>query len=259
MVHALHRIGLRAHRAVMRPFYTKPRLIIILSTMRSGTSLLTRVLSDNPQIYGYGESHVCYEDESAILDLKYWIYRFTRTYPGRNDYLLDKVLHKSHLPDIGELSRYAEIFPIFLIRNPAGNANSLERMFERGGLGTSGLPWEYLQMRYGELIEYTKFLEGRFPIAAYSYEKLTSTPDIVLDGLQNFLSLQDPLNAEYSTPSYLGRWGVGDGSSSIRSGKILERDTSAERLLEIEVPESVSDSWMKLKCRLMEAAREQCM
>ena len=259
MVHIIHRIGLYAHRTMMRPVFAKPRLIVVLSTMRSGTSLLTRILSDNPQIHGYGESHVHYDSASAILDLKYWIFRFTRQYPRRENFLLDKILHKSHLPQIESLFQYAEVYPIFLVRDPASNVRSLQKLFRKGKSDSSELPWDYLEMRYAELFDYAEALDGLCPIASYSYEKLTRTPNVVLEDMGDFLSLKNALSTEYSTPSYLGRWGVGDGSTNIRSGRILMNSDQFKAPLGIEIPLSVTTAWKKLALKLAEVSKHQQM
>ena len=241
----------------MRPVYARPRLIVVLSTMRSGTSLLTRILSDSSQIHGYGESHVRYDSASAILDLKYWIFRFTRQYPRGENFLLDKILHKSHLPQIYSLFQYAEVYPIFMVRDPASNARSLQKLFRKSKSDSCELPWDYLEMRYAELFNYAKALDGLCPVASYSYEKLTSTPNAVLKDIGDFLSLKSPLSTEYSTPSYLGRWGVGDGSANIRSGRILMNSDQLETPLDIEIPSSVTTAWNKLALKLAEVSKHR--
>mgnify|MGYP001817013037 CR=1 FL=1 len=250
MTHVLHRIGLRTHRAVMRPFHSRPRLIVLFSTMRSGTTLLTRILADNPEIAGFGEAHIRYSDPDSLLDLKYWIARFTRRYPGRDLYLLDKVLHGKHVPDLGRLAGMAELHPIFLIRAPLSNARSLGRMFDGTGEAAE-LPWDYLLKRYDELERHLDGLQGAQPIAALSYERLTETPDSVLAELGDHLGLSQPLNARYQTPAYLGRWGIGDGSDTIRSGAIQPAAPPPDAAAgEDEVPPAVRQAYDRLSDHL---------
>ncbi|MDY7013544.1 MAG: sulfotransferase family protein, partial [Cyanobacteriota bacterium] len=45
------------------------RVLFILSHMRSGSSLLTHILNSNPEIIGYGETHLQYSSEADFKRL----------------------------------------------------------------------------------------------------------------------------------------------------------------------------------------------
>jgi hypothetical protein len=261
MTHPLHKVGLQAHRTVMRPFHRRPRLIALFSVMRSGTTLLTRILADNPQIAGFGEAHIQYNGPDDLLDLKYWIFRFTRRYPRQGMYLLDKILHGKHVPDLGQLEEMTDLYPVFLIREPVANVRSLSRMFGDTN-GSAGLPWDSLLGRYAELEAHLATVRGRHPIAALSYEKLTEAPESVLAELTRHLGLSHPLQARYAVPSYVGKWGLGDGGANIRAGSIVPRErrettgTEADPLLP---PPEVAQAYRVLSEHLRDASACACL
>ena len=252
MAHPLHRVALRAHRLVARPFHRRPRLIMLFSTMRSGTTLLSQVLTDSPEIAGFGESHVRYDDAGAVLDLKYWTFRFTRRYPFRPAYLFDKVLHEDHVPDFDLLATMAEVWPIFLIRNPADNGRSLQRMF--GASAGPGACWPYLAGRYGQLEDALRRLQGSRGIVALSYERLTGDPEGTLGAMTRHLGLRRPLRAQYQVAAHVGRWGLGDGSGNIRSGTILSRAEREASEPGPAPPPEVTTAYLHLVDRLRDAA-----
>ncbi len=150
----------------------RPRLILVLGCMRSGSSLLTHVLSSHPDILGFGEAHVRYERPSSIVELGYWLLRFRRKWPGGARYLLDKVLHENHLPDLAMLAGCAELKIVMMVRGPAGNIASLRKMF--AGKGDAD---EYYQKRFAELASLVDRIPPATPFLALSYEALTADPE----------------------------------------------------------------------------------
>ena len=69
------------------------RILFVLSHMRSGSSLLTHILNSNPEIIGYGETHLDYESEKDFKALMFRVYWRLRDLNMNHTYLLDKVLH----------------------------------------------------------------------------------------------------------------------------------------------------------------------
>jgi len=51
------------------------RILLILSHMRSGSSLLTHLLNSNPEIIGYGETHIQYASEQDFKKLSKLCFR----------------------------------------------------------------------------------------------------------------------------------------------------------------------------------------
>lgn len=197
----------------------RPRLVLVLGCMRSGSSLLTHLLSSHPEILGFGEAHVRYDKPSRVVELGYWLLRFRRRWPGGARYLLDKVLHENHLPDVAMLAARTDLKIIMMTRGPAGNIDSLERMF--AGKGDAD---DYYRKRIAELLALVDRVPSSTPFLALSYEALTVDPERELARMSAFLGLASPLTRAYSLNAASGRWGVGDGSANIRAGEILARD-----------------------------------
>lgn len=199
----------------------RPRLVLVLGCMRSGSSLLTHLLSSHPEILGFGEAHVRYDKPSRVIELGYWLVRFRRRWPGGVRYLLDKVLHENHLPDVAMLASRTDLKIILMTRGPAGNIASLEKMFAGGGDAD-----DYYRKRIAELSALVDRVPSSTPFLALSYESLTADPDRELARMSAFLGLGSPLSRAYSLNEASGRWGVGDGSANIRAGEILSRPVS---------------------------------
>ena len=229
MTHIAHRAGMTLHRTMMRPLMRKPRLLLVLGVMRSGSTLLSHILMGNPRLKGFGEAHVAYTSPDALLDLAYWVFRFTGRYPRQGDYLFDKVLHGGHIPDIKQLAAFADLHVIFLLRDPATNARSLRAMFARQPSSAETDVDALLIKRYDELNLVAGALPKEVPQAVITYEDLTTDPDRPLEFLGRFLGLDVPLSRQYKVPRWSGRWGIGDGSANIALGEIKMRNQPADQ------------------------------
>lgn len=218
--HSLHRIAMPLFVASASPFLGQPRLIAIFGTMRSGSTLLTEVLRNNPDIAGFGESHVQYRDRHSIGELRYWILWHTGQIDRKGRSLLDKILHHAHAPDPGVLAAHTDFWPIFLLRDPDGNGRSLAKMFQKHPGANDTDINALLMQRYAQLTEFLNAVDPDIPVAALSYQALTAAPDRVLSALTAHLELKIPLSKTYPVGRKTGRWGVGDGSEAIRSGRI---------------------------------------
>jgi len=72
-------------------------MLFILGHMRSGSSLLTHILSSNAAIDGYGETHLDYSNPQDFGVATANVCRHLWKVPS-GEYVLDKVLHKRHIP-----------------------------------------------------------------------------------------------------------------------------------------------------------------
>ena len=102
--------------------------------------------------------------------------------------------------------------------------------------------------RYKNMRSLCDALPADMPVCAVSYERLTSDPEGTLETVSRFLDLHEPLRPEYSVSERTGRWGVGDGSHNIRSGRILPRDPGPED--NSRVPDEVRAGFEGLKAHL---------
>ena len=221
-----HRLGRAAHRVLAGPLIRRPRTVFLFGTMRSGSTLLTNILACNPGIAGFGETHLTYDRPAErLLDLRYWIFRYSHRYPGPGRRLLDKILHSAYTPDPAALFAACDARAIFLLRDPAATARSIETMI--GKLRPENLArtdiWGIVRDRYRDLAALVEEVPAEVPLAALSYERLLEEPDSALAALSAFLDLETPLSRRYTLPRGTGGWGVGDGSAQLHSGEIAPR------------------------------------
>jgi hypothetical protein len=248
------------NRMVM-PFIAPRRqnLVLVFSWIRSGSTLLTELLANHPDIVGYGETHIHYTDEKSIYDLNLRLMRHLRRSGIGSRYVLDKVLFDHYIQDLGALVRSVELSPIFLLRHPAGNTRSIRKMMQdrqiKGSPGSDSFEtiWARMRSRHRKMGDLCDALPAGMPIAAVSYERLISEPDAALGALTRFLQLERPLSAEYVVTEKTGRWGVGDGSDNIKTGKIQARTSAHDAAM--EVPPDVMEGYAALCAKLEARAR----
>lgn len=221
----------RMARPILKALYanvifrqTKP--LFILGCMRSGSTLLSHLLMSHPDIFGAGESHVIWQNRKAVHDVAAEALYLRREFPGPRKYLLDKILHSHLTPNLNALTCIKGTKIIVLLRRPAENISSISKM--GGALETGGVPVackEYCN-RMEDLDLILKSLDHPDCLLV-EYERLTSTPDAVLHEIQDFLGLSAPLDREYKLTRVSGKWGYGDGSPNIHSGKIVAKNRNA--------------------------------
>ncbi len=215
--------------AALRPLIARrheDRTLLVLGVMRSGSTLLTHILADNPGIAGFGEAHLVYDRPERLDELAYWTLRFSHRWPEHGSYLMDKVLHAGYLPDLAEVARATRLHVLLLLREPEGNAASLERMFASEGRKDRAGTVRYLEKRLRELSASLDALPGDVPFAALSYDALRADPEGELARLTGFLQLRQPLAPRYGMTPTTGRWGFGDGSAKIRAGTIVKPESA---------------------------------
>ncbi len=104
--------------------------IIIIGHMRSGSSLLSHILLNNPEISGIGETHTTYKDKNYHLQLIASILAKKRLlyFLSKRKFVMDKVLHKHILDD--SILMDENTFIILLVRTPEEVIPSILRTFE---------------------------------------------------------------------------------------------------------------------------------
>lgn len=198
--------------------------LFLLGTMRSGSSLLTAILCSHPEILGYGETHVVYDEIDKVQEL---VARVRRAHDGREPsrYVLDKLLHDGLIPDPRVLEG-VDLTCVFLLREPRRTIQSLVHQLD----STLDDAFTYYRERLLSLERYAR----AFPRSAFlTYERLVGDPAGTLERLTGFLGLGSPLSADYRLQPLHDRKGVGDRSGRLAAGRIL----SDERELRVELPE----------------------
>lgn len=193
--------------------------LLILSHMRSGSSLLTQVLCSHPDILGYGETHTVYRGAGDLLRAAQSVYRMLRKWRVKHKYVADKILHTELLPDIEPL-RLLPVKWIVLLRNPADAVDSMVRTLSMD----RGAAQAYYQARLRTIEQQAcRLADASIPALLTTYERLTEDPRRELRTLSGFLGLEPELQADYEVQRGAQLPGAGDPSDVLKAGRILPR------------------------------------
>ncbi|MGK7880678.1 MAG: sulfotransferase family protein [Crocosphaera sp.] len=223
-------------------FREKPfRILFILSHMRSGSSLLTHLLNSNPEIIGYGETHINYSSELDFKTLMFKVYWNIKNYQMDHKYLLDKVLHNhKFLTDNFLVSD--QVYSIFLIREPQ---RTLASILEIKPQWSEEKALIYYQERLGVLESYARLINNKKQSFFITHEQLIDQTDLVFNGLKNFLETQESFSEQYETLRTTGRKGIGDSSENIKAGYIIRNRTQIDTKFSGELVEKATHYFQK--------------
>jgi hypothetical protein len=215
----------------------KTRYLFLLSHMRSRSTVLSHVLGSNPEICGYSELHRSYRTRMDLLKMRVDLYDDCRQQLS-NKFLLDKLLHNQcWISD--EILESEKPKVIILLREPESTLRSIVNMGHRTGVEWYKDPvkaGDYYRSRLESLERYARRLRGQYYFA--DAEDVVTQPDSVLNGLSDWLGLQQPLQKSYSHFPNTGRRHYGDSSEHIRAGVIKETSGHPEVALPAEVLEA---------------------
>ena len=196
--------------------------VLILSHMRSGSSMLTQLLCSHPEMAGYGETHTAYRGARDLLRAGQAVYRMLRKWRVKHKYLVDKILHTELLPDVEPL-KLLPVKWIVLARNPADAIASMVRTLDM----SRHTALAYYQARLRAMEQQADALvSASVPVFFTTYERCTSAPDKELSRLSDFLELANELQPQYEVQRGAQRPGAGDPSDVLRAGRILPRNTA---------------------------------
>ncbi len=222
--------------------------ILILSHMRSYSTLLAHLLGSHPEIGGYAESGTAYRSRLALYGLR-WRLAFAQGF-GRRRYVLDKVLHDSY--SISErVLRQRSVVPIVLIRKPEP---TLASIFELGALA-GAMPWyidpeavtRYYVRRLARLKDYVGWARDRAIVVRS--EQLVREPQRVLTRIASKLELHSPLSTTYQLFEHTGEPRYGDPSARILAGRVVPPKKDRD------LPAAISES----QCRRARLAYAACI
>jgi hypothetical protein len=207
----------RRPSVVLRP----RRYVLVLSHMRSYSSLLCHLLGSHSEIDGYAEMHRSYRRRTDLLRLKAHVFRSLEgEFSGR--FVLDKLLHDRYTVS-HSLLESRSVYPIILVRNPADSIRSILRM----GRTMGSVAWysdpplvaEYYETRVSHLAEIVQTLDR--PWLFVRGEALVEDTRECLDSIASFLRLRSPLEESYSLFKNTGREGWGDYSDVILARRVV--------------------------------------
>jgi hypothetical protein len=216
-------------RALRESAAAQHHYLLLLSHMRSYSSLLAHLLGSSPEIEGYGEAHVRYRHPWDLWRLRRSIQRSTgRELRGR--WMLDKILH-NHIRPPDRLVDREFVRAVIFIREPEP---SLQSMLALARVTPDGGPMrdpqrccDYYVSRLHRLREDGERL-GSAAIY-FDAEALVERPHALLSGLGDWLGLRQPLRTGYAVGVRSGECGFGDPSDNIRAGRILAAEATTVR------------------------------
>jgi len=227
---ALSKQAIRAYYSAITSFRDPYQFIFILSHMRSGSSLLTHILVSNPEITGYGETHVAYRtprDLSMAIG-KSLLMSGQFPFPSNERYLVDKILHNRLLSEenIGLISNPQSKI-IFLVREPLGALKSLRAHQNIGEQSAV----DYYINRVNTLTRLCRSLPSQQQCILITHDHILKSAEQTLPLLTQFLDLKKPLLKEYKILKTTGRRGIGDSSNNIKKGKILSSISNHKEII----------------------------
>ena len=194
--------------------------IFLLSHMRAYTSLAGHILGSHPQINGYYEMHLGYEDASA-LDRQLELYQQGDALKPGGRYLFDKLLHNDYVLRPERLGR-ADINILVSLAEPAHTIRSIVHLFrQKPDPDLYASPVEvakYYVERVRALAEFCRTSD--WPYFYFDAELWQRAPERLLPRLTEWLELDSPLSERYEVFSQTGRARRGDTSERMRSGGI---------------------------------------
>ena len=211
--------------------------VLLLSHMRSRSTLLSHILGSHPEISGYSELH---QEYRSRLDLARMRYRACCTSNNRlkGRFVLDKVLHDRYV--VSEtILKSPNVRLIFMLREPEDTLRSIIRMRAEGEEGRDVDVESVLEYYTHRLDHLQRLAEkaGRESFFLQS-ERLVQDTSVVLESLAGWLGLQQPLSEEYSIFEYTGVPVYGDSSSVIREGRVVK---AKRELPPIALPPEIVD------------------
>ena len=203
--------------------------------MRAYTSLAGHILGSHPQIDGYYEMHLGYE-EPAALDRQRESFLQDHAFKPGSRYLFDKLLHNDYRLRPERLG-LADIKILVALAEPERTIQSIVHLFAQKQIDDLyASPREaanYYIARVNALAEFSR--TAAWPYRYFDAELWQRTPEKLLPRLSAWLELDSPLTEQYQVFSHTGKTGKGDSSARIRSGRI---DKARADYAHIAIPEA---------------------
>jgi hypothetical protein len=210
--------------------------IFLLSHMRAYTSLAGHILGSHPQINGYYEMHLGYDDASA-LDIQREVLLQSDGLKPNSRYLFDKLLHSDYRLQPERLG-LADIKILVSLAEPEHTIRSIVHLFaQKADPDLYASPVEaanYYVARVKAIADFCRTADRGY----YYFDAalLQRAPEKLLPRLSAWLELDAPLSERYQTFSQTGKAGKGDSSARIHGGRI---DRTKADYSHIPIPEDV--------------------
>jgi hypothetical protein len=197
----------------------RPRALLLLGHMRSGSTLLLHLLMTNPEVSAVGERGAVYASKADFARLAL-VTRLLRGLPLRRlRYVVDQINHSQLTPDTS-LLQSSRVRVLFILRRPEASIASILELYRT----YYPEPWtparavDYYAERLETLAKLGESLPSPTVAALIPYELLTESPVEMLEALRVFLGLSRGFSQTYDTYSFTGKYG--DPGPKIALGRI---------------------------------------
>lgn len=212
--------------------------IFLLSHMRANTSLISHILGSHPEISGYYEMHLSYQSEHDLVK-QLQLYSSKETIKNSSRFLFDKLLHNDYELRLENLGTTL-IKTLVSIRPPEQTIKSILNLFRKKDVDASYAHPEkatdYYIKRIMKLAEFCEHYPGTYYY--YDADLIRHDPQALLQHLQQWLSLEEPLSENYQLFSQTGKPRLGDSSDNMKKGRIVKAQSNYEN---IEIPSQLLD------------------
>ncbi len=191
--------------------------------MRAYSSLAGHILGSHPEINGYYELHLDYQqDDSQQHQLSH--YQKHDSLKKNSHFLFDKLLHNRYrLSDHLIYNTNNRI--LVSIRQPEATLKSILKLFRNkpdpAPFQDAQEVAQYYCERLDALTEFCRRYKGHY--FYYDAEEWVQQPETLLPKLQSWLGLSTALSEKYQQFSQTGKARAGDSSEKILSGEINKR------------------------------------
>ncbi len=220
------------YRVLQYLFGSIEHFIVVNAPARSGTSVLTYILCNHPQVRGYGETKITYDSKAEIDQLVRQVCWADRNFWISGKYYLDKAVYNKFIPSISVFDS-VNVKWIYILRDPESTLKSFVEYFGK----SEQQALEYYRSRLNKLGAQAKQINSKDNSLFVTYEQFTNKTDHTLSVISQFLELDQPLSSTYTRKAATRRYGFGSGdeSKSIDAGRILNNVTKRHVQISDEV------------------------
>ncbi|WP_299199330.1 hypothetical protein [uncultured Amphritea sp.] len=216
-------------------FFRSYQKIILISHMRSRSSVLSHVIGGNVNISGYYEQHVDHKKYFFIQKIKSNLL-VDNELKSATEYLYDKVLH-SH-SDPKNLDDY---LVIVMVREPRATIRSIVVMGEKTGSEwcDSSLAFLYYINRLSDILAMLK-AQPTVPFCFITSEGFIEETEQCLNKIAKYIGV-DYLSPNYDLREKTGTAGAGDPSNNIKAGQIIHTESQEDIYLDEDLLEKADN------------------
>jgi hypothetical protein len=225
--------------------------------MRAYTSLAGHILGSHPQIDGYYEMHLGYEDACA-LDRQLEAFLQDHALKPGSRYLFDKLLHNDYALKPERLG-LADIKLLVSLAQPEHTLKSIVNLFrQKPDPDLYASPVEaakYYVERLQAIADFCRTTDR--PYFYFDAELLQRAPERLLPKLTAWLELDSPLSERYEVFSQTGRARRGDTSERVSSGRIdRTRSDYSEVAIAADVLAAAREAYRECREKIVDGAAD---